>query len=39
VGALELLDRLIDIYEGTSLGNFFQELRDEIDADQELLKD
>ena len=38
VGALELLDRLIDTYQGKPLERFFQELRDEIDADQETLK-
>lgn len=38
VGALELLDRLVDIYQGKPLERFFQALRDEIDADQETLK-
>lgn len=38
VGALELLDRLIDTYRGKSLERFFRELRDEIEADQETLK-
>jgi hypothetical protein len=39
VGALELLDRLVDIYQGKPLERFFRELRDEIDADQETLKE
>lgn len=39
VGALELLDHLIAVYQGTSLERFFQELRNEIDADQETLKE
>jgi hypothetical protein len=39
VGALELLDRLIDTSEGKPLERFFRELRHEIDADQETLKD
>jgi hypothetical protein len=39
VGALELLDRLIGIYDGKPLERFFRELRDEIDADQETLKE
>lgn len=39
VGALELLDRLIKIYEEKPLGRFFQELRAEIEADQETLKE
>jgi hypothetical protein len=39
VGALELLDRLIVTYRKKSLGRFFQDLRNEIDADQETLKD
>ena len=38
VGALELLDRLIDIYKGKPLERFFADLRNEIDADQETLK-
>jgi hypothetical protein len=39
VGALELLDRLIDIYKGKPFGRFFADLRAEIDADQETLKE
>ena len=39
VGALELLDRLIDTYEGKPLGVFFQELRNDIRADQEKLRE
>jgi hypothetical protein len=39
VGALELLDRLIDIYKGKPLERFFRDLRNEIDADQEILKE
>jgi hypothetical protein len=39
VGALELLDRLIETYKGKPLEEFFTELRNEIDADQDTLKD
>lgn len=39
VGALELLDRLIDTYKGKPLERFFADLRNEIEADQETLKD
>lgn len=39
VGALELLDRLIDTYKGKPLEQFFTDLRNEIDADQETLKE
>lgn len=39
VGALELLDRLIDTYKGKPLERFFTDLRKEIDADQETLKE
>jgi hypothetical protein len=39
VSALELLDRLIDTYQERPLGRFFEELRTEIDADQETLKE
>lgn len=39
VGALELLDRLIDIYEGKPLERFFIDLRNEIDADQATLQE
>lgn len=38
VGALELLDRLIDIYKEKPLERFFTDLRQDIDADQETLK-
>ena len=38
VGALELLDRLIDIYQEKPIERFFRELRSEIEADQEVLK-
>jgi hypothetical protein len=39
VGALELLDRLIEAYEGKPLANFFQKLRADIHQDQEQLKE
>ena len=39
VGALELLDRLIDTYKGKPLERFLTDLRAEIDADQETLKE
>jgi hypothetical protein len=39
VGALELLDRLIDACEGKPLANFFQKLRADIHEDQEQLKE
>ena len=39
VGALELLDRLVDTYQGKPLERFFRELRAEIAADQETLKE
>jgi hypothetical protein len=39
VGALELLDHLIETYKGKPLEEFFQNLRDEIDADQDTLQD
>ena len=39
VGALELLDRLIDLYQGKPLEGFFRDLRNEIEADQEILKE
>ncbi|HEX7518225.1 MAG TPA: hypothetical protein VF345_13180 [Chthoniobacterales bacterium] len=39
VGALELLDRLMKIYKGKPLERFFRDLRHEIDADQETLKE
>ncbi len=38
VGALELLDRLIEIYQEKPLEGFFSGLRTEIEADQEVLK-
>ena len=39
VGALELLDRLIEAYEGKPLANFFKKLRADIHQDQEQLKE
>ena len=39
VGALELLDRLIETYREKPLGRFFQGLRDDIHEDQEQLKE
>jgi hypothetical protein len=39
VGALELLDRLIQTYKGKPLEQFFNDLRNEIDADQDTLQD
>jgi hypothetical protein len=39
VGALELLDRLIEIYQAKPLERFFRDLRNEIEADQEILKE
>src|SRR5687767_7287946 len=39
VGALELLDRLIETYREKPLENFFRGLRDEIGHDQEQLKE
>ena len=39
VGALELLDRLIETYKEKPLGHFFHNLRDDIRQDQEQLKD
>src|SRR3984893_6239511 len=39
VGALELLDRLIDLSQGKPLEGFFRDLRNEIEADQEILKE
>ena len=38
VGALELLDHLIETYKGDPLERFFKDLRDEIDADQSTLE-
>jgi hypothetical protein len=38
VAALELLDHLIKIYEGKPLEKFFKDLRDEVSADQEVLR-
>jgi hypothetical protein len=38
VGALELVDHLIDTYKGKRLEQFFKDLRDEIDADQSTLE-
>jgi hypothetical protein len=39
VGALELLDRLIKTYKGKPLERFFNDLRKEIEADQDTLQD
>ena len=39
VGALELLDRLVDMYREKPLENFFRNLRDDIHQDQEQLKE
>ncbi len=39
VGALELLDRLIDACEGQPLERFFRDLRCEVDEDQAQLKE
>jgi hypothetical protein len=39
VGALELLDRLIETYQGKPLERFFQDLREDVDQDQEQLKE
>ena len=38
VGALELVDHLIETYKGKPLEQFFKDLRDEIDADQSTLE-
>ena len=38
VTAIELLDHLIKTHEGKPLGNFFQALRNDVRADQEVLK-
>jgi hypothetical protein len=39
VGALELLDHLIETYRGKDLEGFFKDLRDEVEADQDTLQD
>lgn len=39
VGALELLDRLVEACQGKPLERFFRELRDDIQQDQEQLKE
>jgi len=39
VGALELLDRLIETYEGKPLERFFRDLRQDIESDQAQLKE
>ncbi len=39
VGALELLDRLVETHEGNPLQIFFQELRSDIEKDQEKLQE
>ena len=38
IGALELLDHWIKLYDGKPLAKFFSELRKEIDADQTSLR-
>jgi hypothetical protein len=38
VGALELIDDLIDTYREKPLGQFFKDLRNEIETDQSALK-
>lgn len=38
VAALELIDRLIEIYEKNPIGEFCKELRNDIEADQDQLK-
>ncbi len=38
VGALELLDRLVEAYQGKPLERVLRDLRDDIHADQEQLK-
>ena len=39
VGALELLDRLVEVYQEKSLEKFFRDLRADIRQDQEQLKE
>jgi hypothetical protein len=39
VGALELLDRLIETYDGKPLERFFRDLRDDIQHDQAQLQE
>jgi hypothetical protein len=39
VAAVELVERATHAHEGTALGRFFQELGEEIKADQETLRD
>jgi len=39
IAALELLDRLIEVSEGSTREQFFRELRSEIDADHKTLRD
>jgi len=39
VGALELMDRLIETYDGKPLERFFRDLRQDIESDQAQLKD
>ena len=38
VAAIELLDHLIKVHEGKTLGKLFEEMRGEINADQEVLR-
>ncbi|MEY2479130.1 MAG: hypothetical protein QOI04_57 [Verrucomicrobiota bacterium] len=39
VAALELLDHLIKTHQGKPLASFFKELRDDIEADQKVLRE
>ena len=39
VGALELLDRLVETYEDKPLGKFFRDLRQDIEGDQKQLEE
>ena len=39
VGALELLDRLVETYKGKPLEKFFRDLRQDIESDQAQLKE
>jgi len=38
VAALELLDHLIKVYEGKPLEKFFKDIRDDVKADQDVLR-
>jgi hypothetical protein len=39
VGAIEMIDHLIEVYKGKPIAQFCKELRDKITADQEELKE